>query len=359
MSTAELAEVLSHYDLGDLLRHEKDRRGTVNASYFIETVKDGERRKFFLRKYNRRTRKDEVLFEHSLIEHIARARTCPVARFHPTREGATFLLRPAAGGEEAIFAIFDFLPGEDRYTWVDPRLSPHELRRAGALLARFHQAAATLTPRGWRGEPKIADLMASIRSLWSEAPGNSKGQVFDAFLPKQFDLLEKALGETHRTLTEAAACGLPELFIHSDFHPGNLKFTGREITGLVDFDWSKKDVRAFDLGLSLWYFCVSWRGIADGRLRLKAVRQFLEAYQQEAGSRSGVPQLSADELRFLPHFIHAGNAYVIHWTLRDYFQKDVDPEEYLVYLKHCVAFTRWFERSSNRSRLRNLLRSLR
>ena len=177
----ELVEVLSHYSLGQLVRQERDRRGTVNTAYFIEAVKDGERGRYFLRRYKSGVKREELLFEHSLIEHAALQATCPVARLHPTQTGQTFLHIPATegGATGAFYAIFDFLPGEDRYTWVGPRLPRAETRNAGALLARFHAAASTLKPRGERGEPKIGELIEVIEALWTECPSRSKQTAFD------------------------------------------------------------------------------------------------------------------------------------------------------------------------------------
>jgi homoserine kinase type II len=354
---AELTEVLSHFDLGELVQHERDHRGVVNVSYFIETMKGGERHKYFLRKYKHGVRREELLFEHSLIEHIVRQAGCPVAAVHRTRRGETFLHRPGLGSDSQgdFYAVFDFLPGQDRYTWIGPRLPPAELRRAGALLARFHSAASTLKPRGKRAEPKITELLAVIDDQWVEGRAKSKGTVFDVFVASNFALVRKEIGKTRAALTRPAALLLPEVIIHSDYHPGNLKFAGHEITGLVDFDWSKVDRRAFDVGLAVWYFCVSWEGASDGRLRLDDARVFLAAYQNSLPGQGTLPPLSAAELRYIPHMLGAGNIYVLYWTLRDYFGKDVDPVEYLIYLKHSVAFMRWFAAKTNRARVVRML----
>jgi len=215
-----------------------------------------------------------------------------------------------------------------------------------------------LRPEGRRAEAKIVDLLESIGALWAEATPRSKRTAFDAFLASHHDLVRRSIAETHRDLREPSARRLPEVFIHSDYHPGNLKFEGDEITGLVDFDWSKLDLRAFDVALAIWYFCVSWEGAANGRLRLTDMRGFLCAYQQHMRSERGLPPLTSMELRYLPQLINAGNAYVIYWTLRDYFNKEVDPNEYLLYLKHSIYFARWFDRPANRKKLSGLLGSL-
>jgi homoserine kinase type II len=358
--TLELTEVLSHYDLGELVQQEKDERGTVNTSFFIETVKSNTRRKYFLRRYKRGVGREEILFEHSLIDHIVRQGACPVARVHPTRQGATFVHGPDPGGdpEGAYYAIFDFLPGEDRYTWVGPRCTRNELHHAGRLLAAFHDAVSTLTPQGKRAEPKIVDLLEGIGALWAEGLQKTKGTVFDACLAEHFDLVRRSIAEARTALQTPDAQRMPEVIIHLDYHPGNLKFEGEEITGLVDFDWAKVDLRAFDVALALWYFCVSWEGHADGRLRLGEARTFLMAYQDRLLAKSVLPPLSALEIACLPDLLNASNLYVVYWTIRDYFGKPVDPEEYLVYLKHHVGFARWIGRRANRDRLSTMLLGL-
>ena len=145
---------------------------------------------------------------------------------------------------------------------------------------------------------------------------------------------------------------------HSDYHPGNLKFESARISGLVDFDWAKVDLRAFDVGLAIWYFCASWEGSADGRLRLGDVRAFLNAYQERLGEPAELPPLTKAELAVMPDLIHAGSLYILYWGLRDYLSKPVDPDEYLIYLRHSINTTRWLSRPANRRRLAAILRSL-
>jgi homoserine kinase type II len=357
--SAELQEVLSHYDLGRLVHQAKDERGTVNISFFVDTIQDGQPRKFFLRRYKRGVQAEELLFEHSLINHIVRQRACPAARVHPTRDGRTFLhLHRPDEAEGAFYAVFDYLPGEDRYTWVGPRCTRPELLGAGRLLARFHNAVSSLEPQGKRVEPKTLELLEVIDGLWVDGRRRPKGTDFDSYLDAHFDLVRQNIAETLDALREPKARALPQVIIHSDYHPGNLKFEGEEISGLVDFDWAKVDLRAFDVGLALWYFCVSWEAEVDGELRLEDARVFLEAYQRQLLGGPGYPPLSPAEIRYLPDLISAGNIYVIYWTIRDYFNKDVDPEEYLVYLKHHVASARWLGRRENRDGLRAMLASL-
>ena len=57
------------------------------------------------------------------------------------------------------------------------------------------------------------------------------------------------------------------------------------------------------------------------------------------------------ELYYLPYLINASNLYVLNWTVLDYYAKEVDPREYLIYLRHSLNFMLWFGRSENRAEL--------
>ena len=353
----ELARVLSHYDLGELADLERNERGFVNTAFAIETTKGSVRRRYFLRKYRRGIQERELQFEHSLIDHLVSSRACPVAHIYKTREGGSYFhgFEGPDDTQGAFYAIFDFLPGEDRYTWVGPDCSRRELESSAVVLAEFHSAASGFAPRGRRVEPRILELLPAIAAAWAACPGNSKDTAFDAYLEDHLEQVERDIGATLAALKEPDARRLPETVIHCDYHPGNLKFQGDQVTGLFDFDWSKRDLRSFDVGLATWYFCTSWEGAQDGQLRLEEAGVFLRAYQSQLRGKAGLGPLSPAEIRYLPDLINAGNLYVLNWTILDFYAKEVDPQEYLVYLKHSVNFTSWFESAGTRQELEKML----
>ncbi len=352
-ATTELKEILKQYDLGELVDLEKDKRGTVNTSFAIQTVRGDKRAKYFLRMYKKGIREAEIQFEHSLIDHLVRAKSPPVARIYRTRQGKTYLRR----FDGAFFAIFEFLTDEDRYTWVSPHCSGEELANSAIVLAQFHNAVSGFKPKGQRNEPKIVELLPQIASNIATCPERSKHTAFDACLLEHLDMLLKDIDNTLAILSAPEALELPQLVIHSDFHPGNLKFRGSQVTGLFDFDWSKVDARCFDIALALWYFCTSWGEQTDGELRLQDVKTFLVAYQGYLQSHIARP-LSPAEGKYLPHMINASNLYVLNWAISDYYQKDNDPQEYLTYLRHNLNFIRWFAQQDNLDRLKAIISPL-
>jgi len=333
----ELIEVLSHYDLGELAEFEKNERGFVNTSFAIQTLADGVTTKRFFRKYKVGVKEEELLFEHSVVERLVACGSPPVARIARTRQGRTFVVR-TEGENPVFYAIFDYLPGDDRYTWVAPHCTRTELVSAARVLAQFHSAVSDLLPAGKRSEARIAELLPQLSLYVAECLSRSKGSAFDQYLCEHQELIQESITQMLGVLNEPDVRELPQLVVHCDYHPGNLKFEGEQVSGLFDFDWSKIDARCFDVGLALWYFTAAWEGEHDGELRVDELETFLAAYQEALSSLLGIGPLSAIELKYLPDMIAAGNLYILNWTIQDYYHKDVDSQEYLVYLRHGVNF---------------------
>ncbi len=356
----EIRDVLRHYDLGEMAALERNMRGYVNISFAVDLVKGAKPARYFMRKYKPGIREAEIEFEHSVIGRLVEVGAPPVARVHATREGRTYVHR-LVGPDDIqglFYAVFDYLPDEDRYTWVAPHCTPMEIRNSAIVHAQFHRALDGFAPRGQRVEPKILDLLAHVVHYLAGIPLRSKNTAFDALLIEQLDFLQRDLLETLNALAEPEARRLPQLIIHCDYHPGNLKFRGSQVTGVFDFDWSKLDLRAFDVALALWYFFASWEGAQDGELRLTDVAQYLAGYQSAFAGQPGLAPLSTAEGRYLPHLINAASHYVLNWTLLDFYNKDVDPQEYLIFLRHSLNFTRWFRAAGRLEALGNIIAPL-
>jgi homoserine kinase type II len=347
---AELKEILRHYDVGELKTWEQNDRGYCNISYAIETVADGKRNRFFLRKYKKGARESEIKFEHSVINHLLENGFDLVARILETRDGRSYVRR-LADGEAVFYAVFDFLSGEDRYTWIGPQCSAREVKSAAAVLARFHATMFGFSPLGRRDEPKTVDVLPAVAENVKGNAQKSGDTVFDVYLAENLDLIVRNVVRTRCALAERACRELVQVVIHCDYHPGNLKFQGQEATGLFDFDWSKVDARCFDVALAVYYFFAAWEEGRGGAFDLNRLALFLEAYQRTLRGTPGIGPLSDIELRYLPHMINASNFFVLNWTVADFFDSEVDPQEYLIYLRHGVHVMRWLENRDNWDRL--------
>lgn len=340
---AELAAIIAHYDIGELTACERDRRGYVNTSYAIQTTAEGQSKRYFLRQYKQEITEAEIVFEHSIINHLLEKNFGLAARVLRTRAGQTYVW------QDAFYAVFDFLPGDDKYTWVNPLCSDQELQNAAVILARFHHAVADLQPQGRRRQPPIVDLLPSIaqnaaqriQQAVRQGSRQAGSTVFDVYL-KTLNDIPGSIQNTLRALEQRDCPEMIRQVIHGDYHPGNLKFQGDRVTGVFDFDWSKIDVRCFDVALAVMYFCAVWH--RDGRLDLERAATFLNAYQ------AALYPLNDAELQCLPHMICAGNFYVLHWTIGDFYSNLAgieDPHEYLRYLQHNARLARWLRANWN------------
>lgn len=339
---SDLEEILDHYDLGVLMDFRPDLRGTVNTNYEIITEAGGVLRKFFVRFYKASILPDEIEFEHSLIQHLISQGFSLVARVHPTRYGKTYLdLIKENEPRPRYVAIYDYLPGEDKYSWINPRCTWQEIKSAAQTLAQFHSAVQGFLPKGYRYEPEIIDLLPEISQAILVSRENPKDSDFDRYLVAHLKLLTEQIDVVAHALKSRLPKELPKIVIHSDYHPGNLKFENEKVVGLLDFDWSKIDLRVFDVALAAWYFFTEWSPDRDGSMRLDELSVFLSAYQDHLLEEGTIPPLMDAELEFFPVFIQAANFYVLNWALQDYYKKDVNASEYLIYLKHCVNSSRW------------------
>ncbi|MFW6180196.1 MAG: phosphotransferase [Spirochaetota bacterium] len=392
--TQRLREVLDeHYDIGELAGVRVLERGYVNVSYEIQTSKGGKTRRYFLRQYKRGIREEEVRFEHSLVRHLARKGFTLSADLIPTKTGGTYVrhLEEQDGEQEEVyFAVFEYLPGEDRYTWDNPACTETELAEAARVLARYHRAVHDLEPRSTRYEAGIVNLLPTISGNLMKYAKRAGCTKFDAYYLKNLDHILQVIQAARDRIDPEEYRTLPQVAIHCDYHPGNLKFQDHRVVGVFDFDWSKIDARCFDVALAVVYACTTWEGKEDGDLVPARVSQFLGSYQQEtaagqgepgpsggtpngvnrgpsagpSGGAAGVPPgtaspapgpLNQQETTALPNMLRAANLYVLNWDVDDYYIKKPNPYEYLLYLQHNVRTMRWIE--ENWDELDRLVRS--
>lgn len=356
----QLADFIAeHYDIGSLVGQENLPVGTVNTSYMIEALRAGVVDRYLLRIYKQGTQAGEIEFEHALLDHLTANGFDLVAPALATRRGPSWVQRREETGDgcrTVFYAVFKFLPGEDKYPWDDPACTSSELQSSARVLARYHEAVCGFVPRGQRQEPRILEFLPQIADKTQHYLELGGQTSFDRLLHRHGHLLTANIDGTRRDLNPVAGSDMPELAIHCDYHPGNLKYRQSRVTGLFDFDWSKVDYRLFDVALGLYYFCTLWRGERDGELHTGKLAEFLNTYQSAGAENPHMGPLSAAELACLMPMIAAANIYVLNWTLVDFYSKSCDPVLYGAYLEHHARQMQWAGESRNRKTLDRIVR---
>jgi len=344
----QLQEVIEdHYDLGVVKEVWEVFGGYVNRSFGVLAEKDDKEEIYFVRKYKKDIQEKEIQLEHALITSARENGLGIAAAIFPTKDGNTYVKVVEKLGEnvrDQYFAVYEYLRGEDKYTWVENELTDKEYASSAEVIATFHNALRNFTPPAGaeRVEPPILQLVKELPDTfkqWAELDVNNILQsYYRENLPHIIEVNNSII------IPEEDLKDMPFIPVHCDYHPGNLKFENEKVVGIFDFDWSKMDIRLFEIGLSIAYFCANWKGELDGTLRLEQSKIFLEAYQEKLKELGGLAPLSATELKYLPLMINAGNIYLIFWCLRSYYDDlSLNVYEYFFYLQHQVKCMNWVE----------------
>jgi homoserine kinase type II len=291
----ELAEFLSHYDIGELLSYKGIAEGVENSNFLLHTSAGS----FFLTLYEKRVAVADLPFFLGLMGHLARhGINCPQPVKMRSGETLGVLVgRPAA--------IIDFLEG----VWPRKPTTTH-CAAVGQVLAKLHLAghdfpmrrANALSVSGWRplfdqAASRADTLQPGLRQLVSD----------------ELDHLEKHW-----------PTDLPDGVIHADAFPDNVLFLGDRLSGLIDFYFACNDILAYDIAICLNAWCFE----ADHSFNVTKARAFLGAYGRER-------KLSDAEQEALPLLARGAALRILLTRLVDWFNvppgalvKPKDPLEY-------------------------------
>jgi Ser/Thr protein kinase RdoA (MazF antagonist) len=231
----ELDAVLSHYEIGPLSSPPESGGGTANANMTIQTATG----KFFLKRRNPKYAQPSfVAFDHRLMEHLAPFQIgTPLAV--QTREGERWL-----AWERNVYELFPYRSGG-----AHDRTSLAQLAAAGRSLAAFHQAVRSFPAPSGKEWPRYQDPTRIREGVEAVTP-----QLKRRLSPADFNYLETQVSLLEREFPEARYHGLPKRVVHGDFHPGNLKFMGDEVSGIFDLDWATIQPRVLDLADGVFLF---------------------------------------------------------------------------------------------------------
>ena len=328
----QLSEIISEfYDLGRVVEVREIFGGYVNRSYRLVVQRDGVRKNYFLRQYKPGIAEDQIRFEHALINHCAARGLTTIARVIANRHGATYL---KLTDDDSFIAVFQFLEGEDKYAWHNPALNYEEFVSAARMLANFHSAAIGFDPGTLqRGGPPIFELLPALPSEFKRYAQSASDRNFHRFYLRHLNHILVSIEDS--PIMETEVFKLPLCPIHCDYHPGNLKYKHNRVVGIFDFDWSKLDLRLFDVCMAVDYFCCSWDERNDGDLHLDKAALFLNAYQDQLRQTGGMEPLAAVEIDHLPGMLTAASLCIIHWIVSTFYgNNELNDDAYLAYLKH-------------------------
>ncbi|MEH3158749.1 MAG: homoserine kinase [Sphingomonas taxi] len=228
VSAEALGAFLARYDgVGALVSAKGIAEGVENSNYLVDTTAS----RFILTLYEKRVDAGDLPFFLALLDHLA-ARGLPVPPAIRDREGAAIQQlegRPAC--------LIRFLTGVSV-----TRPTPAQAATAGAALGRMHAAVADFD-----GQRPNSLGVADWRPLLERC-----GRDLDGIAPGLFARVDAALSAVEGAWPHA----LPASVIHADLFPDNVLMLGDEVTGLIDFYFACRDLRAYDVAVmhTSWAF---------------------------------------------------------------------------------------------------------
>ena len=260
VTTDDLSNFLSGYDIGDLLSYKGIAEGVENSNFLVHTS----RGHFILTLYEKRVAEADLPFFIALMEHLAgRGINCP----QPVKNRGGGMLGRIADRPAAIVTFLDGL-------WIR-RPGPGHCAAVGEALAHLHLAGGD-----FRMRRENALSLQAWRPLYEQA-----GPRGDGVKPGLCEEISRELNVLERNWPK----GLPDGVIHADLFPDNVFFLGDRLSGLIDFYFACTDTLAFDVAVCLNAWCFE----ADHAYNVTKGRALLKSYAR-------VRELGAEELAALP-----------------------------------------------------------
>lgn len=242
----EAVDALQHWDpdpVRDIVRADS---GTMNETFLITTA----RRRMVLRRH-RRTRRDQIEFEHAVIAH-ARTRRIPTPQLISTPAGHTLIEHRGV-----FYSLFTLARGHQRSRGT---LTPSHARSMGAMLAQLDVALADYPLAVEPVRERSADLSpvtASIERLLHEIEQLTEPTEQDRWAEDLLRSKARWLREVPPPSWQSPPVEQLQL-VHGDYQDANLFFDADgQVVDVIDWDktgpgWPPAEaVRAMDHALGM------------------------------------------------------------------------------------------------------------
>lgn len=240
-SSEELAQVLSHYDIGVIHQAKPLSAGSRRAPKMIITSEQGK----FLLKRRPRGKDDfyRVAFAHAVQTHLAKSRF-PVASLVPTRDRNSTILQL----DSHIYEFFQFVTGSRYDGTAEAAID------AGRQLAKFHQYLADFACQWQPLRGSFHDASTVRRQLKTIEAGKTDGPKKK--LRGTVETLMQLYNSSSVRVNELGFDSWSQQVVHGDWHPGNMLFSRRRLVAVLDFDSVKIAPAVTDLANGMLQFSI-------------------------------------------------------------------------------------------------------
>ncbi|MEQ8858219.1 MAG: phosphotransferase [Pseudomonadales bacterium] len=261
-----LEDLISGYEVGELIRHWPAANGIENSNYFLSTVRAGSERQYVLTLLERPANAGGAFVP--LLDTCVAA-GLPVPAVLRDRRGLAFT---DLDGKPAM--LCPRLPGRHVY---NPTL--RQVEALGRFIGHFHLATADADlrlpdyPRDLNWLARIADACRGYAGYAAEA------------------LMDDTRHQLENALTRTDVRSLPRGPVHADLFRDNVLFNEWGLSGVLDFHHASQGYLIYDLAVAANDWCTEANGALDPERTLALLRAY-----------HGVRPLRREELWHFPVF---------------------------------------------------------
>jgi homoserine kinase type II len=228
---------------------------------------------YVLRVYANHADLERLRFEHAVLSRLQAAHlpfAVPAPLLTSTGE---YYARAATESGEALATLTSLIPGQP------PRRDDlQQARAAGAAVALLDTALGQV-------EPAVAGQGVSWRSFGDLAHchplvPDPASALADLRVPPDARRRLVARYEWLMARIPGLYADLPQQLSHEDTDPGNLLMEGSLVTGVLDFEFCSRDLRAMDLTVALSWWPVAQFGTGDEWPIIQALAQGYAVHQR-------------------------------------------------------------------------------
>lgn len=297
LSKAELANIVTHYEIGTPINLEEIPGGFGNSNFKLTTT-DGT----FLLKICDEKGLSELQIQAALLTHLDR-HAYPTVYPILQKNGEALHVNP-----NYRVMLYPFLNGET------PQPSKHVLTQIGEALAKLHRIPSLLElPRFPMGITQITPFLETVQNTQFAT------HPFVTWLKSELGWIKPELDKP-----------LPIGLLHGDLFLDNTLFDGEQMVAILDFEEGCHDTLLIDVGMTIIGCCYT----AHHQLDVDLANSFLNAYN---ASRP----LTESELESLDCFVHYAALSIAFWRFRQFNIRYPDPHRADTYHEMIARSANW------------------
>lgn len=284
MEKQEIKELISLWNIGNLISYKQAKKGVVNINYIINTTKG----RYILRKVGSKKNLKGINFELNYLDYLKKKGFSYKIPFPiKTKSNKSYILK-----DKTIFWLYGYLEGKNVL-----RFDELELKEIAKMMAEYHSIIEKSHLDNKTSYSPFAreEILKEINSFRKKIINKSKKEKKERIFLEESEKLIPLLNG----LNSKKYAKLPKYSLHRDINTENTIWKNRKLIGLIDFENVSeiKDTLIKDIAGMLQYSCRDKK--SKYKTDLKLARFFIKEYKK-------YHKLSNEEIKFIPDIIIAG-----------------------------------------------------